>query len=331
MKTETYWPQAKLYFYATCALFPERLIGNLSAQELTEYVPYYFTVDEQTNELEQLKQEGLMDFTVSLTDDDSVEYSITHLNSSKFLSVLKEYLARYRNDELIGSARFKSGAFSANNDQLMKYMDSTTREEPIVNPTNIWSNWTSFGSERFPFWEAVLSYQLVDAKGEILDLGSSTDRSSSYSKEAWPFVRIKRFDKEQQRPSKVAKSAESVTGEWAELKIDGNTVHIRLDSGKRYKLKKFRTDSAPLNFINYALGRPNSDIRRAVIQTAVEGCAQKDDMTELVRQCGFTGKLLPLKEAFFNGTTKERVRVVGKALLTNDQVDLINSNLTKSD
>jgi len=332
MKPETYWPQAKLYFYATCALFPERLVsGFLSAQQLTEYVPYYFSVDEQINELELLKREGLLDFTVSHTDDNSAEYSVTRIDSSKFLSVLKKYLECYRNDELIGSAGFRPDSFAANNAQLVKYMDSTTRKEPIVNPANIWSGWTSFGSERFPFWETVLTYQLIDGRGEILDLGRSIDDSNSYSKEAWPFARIERFEKEQQHSFKVAKTAESVSREWAELKIDGNTVHIRLDSGRRYKLKRFRTDSAPLNFINYVLARPNKDIKRAVIQTAVEGCARKDDMTELVRQCGFTGGLLPLKEVFFNGTTEEKVRIADKALLTRNQIDLINSNLIKSD
>lgn len=332
MQPETYWPQAKLYFYATCALFSERLMSrSLSSQQLIEYIPYYFNVDEQINELEQLKQEGLLDFTVSRTNDTGAEYSITRVNSNKFLSVLKKYLESYRNNELMGGAGFKPDTFAANNDQLMKYVGSTTRKEPIVNPANIWSDWTSFSSERFPFWEAVLSYQLIDAKGEILTLGHSVDNGSPYSKETRPFVRIKRLDEEQQHPSTMTKPAESISGEWAELKIDGNTVHIRLDSGRRYRLKKFRTDSAPLNFINYVLVRPNTDIRRTVIQTAVEGCARKDNMTELVRQCGFTGKLLPLKEVFFSGTNEERVRVAGKALLTNNQIDLIDSNLTKSD
>ena len=96
-------------------------------------------------------------------------------------------------------------------------------------------------------------------------------------------------------------------------------------------MKKFRTDSAPYNFINYTLAHPDTDINRAVIQTEVEGCAQKQDMTELVRHCGFTAELLALKEVFFAGTTEKKVHFMSRALLSTEQVALVKSNLTKSD
>lgn len=84
----------------------------------------------------------------------------------------------------------------------------------------------------------------------------------------------------------------------------GNDVYLQFSDNTKALVKRLRTDQAPANFMRYIMLHPNTLINKAIIQTEVEMCSQKDDMTELVRQCGF-GK--DLKPYFFSGTTKEKV------------------------
>jgi len=60
---------------------------------------------------------------------------------------------------------------------------------------NIWDNWTSSNSHLFPFWEVVLAFQLIEAKGEITALGYSDSNSNTYEEKARPFVNIKASNK----------------------------------------------------------------------------------------------------------------------------------------
>lgn len=97
---------------------------------------------------------------------------------------------------------------------------------------------------------------------------------------------------------------ESVQTHKAKISLMGNEIILTLEDGRKSVIKKLRTDQAPLFFIRYLLLNPNQFINKTVIQTSVEMCAQKDDMTELVRQCGFDKNLKP---CFFSGTTKHKV------------------------
>ena len=91
----------------------------------------------------------------------------------------------------------------------------------------------------------------------------------------------------------------------------------------KYLIKKLRRDSAAYNFMNYMLGHQNQDIPRGDIQTKVDGCAAKKDITELARLCGFTKDLLSLKAAYFGGTTKLRAHFKADARLSTQQVDVL--------
>jgi len=84
----------------------------------------------------------------------------------------------------------------------------------------------------------------------------------------------------------------------------GNNIYLHFSDNSKALVKRLRTDQAPANFMKYIMLHPNILINKTIIQTEVEMCSQKDDMTELVRQCGF-GKYL--KPYFFSGTTKDRV------------------------
>lgn len=113
---------------------------------------------------------------------------------------------------------------------------------------------------------------------------------------------------------------ESTQTQKARINLVGNEIVLTLDDNRNLVIKKLRTDQAPLFFIRYLLLNPNQLITRTVIQTSVEMCAQKDDMTELVRQCGFNKSL---KKYFFNGTSKTKVMLTTETKIPNEIVDKI--------
>src|SRR5690606_32099133 len=96
-------------------------------------------VDNQIEVLNELKKLNLLDFNVTRIDDDNAVYTITQIDSAAFKLQLTDYLGKYRNDELIGETEY---TYAKNLDNLEKYLSFSTREEPEVNPMNIWSNWT---------------------------------------------------------------------------------------------------------------------------------------------------------------------------------------------
>jgi hypothetical protein len=89
------------------------------------------------------------------------------------------------------------------------------------------------------------------------------------------------------------------------LRLIGNDVVMEFTGNEYTIIKTLRTDQAPFYFLKYLMLHPDQVIPRGVIQSEVEQCKTKNDMTELVRQCGF-GK--ELKNYFFKGTTKDKVR-----------------------
>ncbi len=109
----------------------------------------------------------------------------------------------------------------------------------------------------------------------------------------------------------------------AEVKVIRKNVVIVLSKGEKYLVKSLKNDAAPHAFMKYIIKNSDNTIPRGVIQTEVEGCARKKDMTELVRQCGFTGELLPLKEIFFAGTTTSKVRIADSVKLDESQLELL--------
>jgi hypothetical protein len=69
-------------------------------------------------------------------------------------------------------------------------------------------------------------------------------------------------------------------------------------------LKKLRTDGTLYNFMNYLLSHANTSVTLPEVNEYVDGCAKKNDLTELVRNCGFDKTL---KNYFFPVCTDKRV------------------------
>jgi hypothetical protein len=96
----------------------------------------------------------------------------------------------------------------------------------------------------------------------------------------------------------------------ASVMMQGNDIYLQFSDGTKALVKRLRTDQAPAFFMKYMLVHPNTTINKTVIQTDVEMCSQKQDMTELVRQCGFDRDLKPY---FFSGTTRNKVHFTPKS------------------
>lgn len=339
-----YWHQQEVFLMGILSLFPEKLT---KAPITLDKEGYYFnckTEDELVRQLHMLKKAGYIEFNeipllVAYSgkepdpDDESNfraprGFLITAVNTNKVTEDLTKYLDNWHNDRLLTSTAHKPDDYSHQHERFLSALKRIykTQSMPRITGLDVYGDPTSsFYDYQPPFWEVVLAPYFVDEQYEIRQMDYDLINRGQ------PFIDIKITDKDLKNSLEKMQPVKLTPVEWAELKLEENIAHIRLDSGRRYRLKKFRIDGAPFNFIKYVLARPDTYITRAVIQADVEDCKQKENMTELVRQCGFTKSLLPLKEAFFAGTNEKKVRFTSRVPLTIEQVDLINTNLTKSD
>lgn len=340
-----YWPQQEVFLMGTLSLFPERLTKGAVT---LAYEWYFFnskTDNELVQQLNKYKKAGYIEFKeVPLLvvyadrdpdpDDESNfrdyprGFMITSVDKQRVTDDLTQYLENWCGDKLLTDTVHKPDDYRYQHEKLLSALKKIYKVQsmPRIKGSDVYGDPKSnFYSHQPPFWEAVLAPHFVNKQYAIRQMDYDLVNGGQ------PFIDIEITDKDLRYSLEKTRPIKPAIIEYAELKIERNTVHIRLESGRRYRLKKLRTDNAPLNFINYMSAHPDTDIKRGVIQTTVDGCAQKTDMTELVRQCGFTSALLPLKEAFFAGTTEQKVHLKSRVQLTNTQIHLIETNLTKSD
>ena len=78
MEPELYWPEHRVYFVATLALFPEKLLGH-EVNPLF-YTPYFIGTDMRfiNLELNEYRKLGLIDY-----ESTGALYKITSVNSKK--------------------------------------------------------------------------------------------------------------------------------------------------------------------------------------------------------------------------------------------------------
>lgn len=109
----------------------------------------------------------------------------------------------------------------------------------------------------------------------------------------------------------------SVDSKVTVLTLNGPTIVAILPDGAKVEIKKLRTDSGTYNFMKYMFMNQGKYVPISVIQTEVDGCQSRKDLTELVRNCGFSREL---KGHFFNGTTKYKVHFNSRASIPRDIV-----------
>lgn len=109
----------------------------------------------------------------------------------------------------------------------------------------------------------------------------------------------------------------------ADIKLVDATVSLWLQGVEQLTLRQLRVDGAEYNFINFVLARPNTNISRGDVQTLIEGCATKDDLTEIVRYCGFNKSL---KKLFFPTCSQLRVMFRPSVQISRSQAEELVAN-----
>jgi len=196
MKIENYWTQQQVYFYATCALFPENISNKiLTYKDMDDYIPHYFDSNEQLDVLKELESENMLNVETQLDAEGENKYTITNINQEMFHTLLVEYLKKYRNSELVADKWTNPESFIDSEKKLLDYLMYTDRLQPIVNISNLWSNWNGLKTEQSPFWETVLSSSLLSETTRILKVGLYNAEPHSKNGTQLPYVEFSLTDK----------------------------------------------------------------------------------------------------------------------------------------
>jgi hypothetical protein len=267
---------------------------------------------------------------------DYLRFKLTDVNKQKFHDELTAYLAKYQQGELTTGGDTDPESFE---NQIVKLRAAVAKDtehgnKPIIKQTDIWQTLT--GHETF--WELILTCQLLTKEIEIANMGyndtparvleagiSSVARAGTV-----PFAKIivtaDKFKQPAVLPDTPISTQPHVAPTSHSARIvmsDTGLIEIKLDDDTKYRVKKVRLEAAPYNFLRYLLDKPNTTIEITEIHDMIKGCKSKKDMTEVVRQCGFDETL---KAGFFNGTTKDKVRLTQDIILSSPQLASLKNN-----
>ncbi len=273
--------------------------------------------------------------------DKYLRFRLADVNRQKFTGELITYLKKYQQGDLTTDTDIDPTNY---NGRQHKLFSAAARDyakhgySPIIKASDIQPD----EPEPDAFWELILTHQLVDNNIELVTMGYN-DRAESvapglsfHHQGAIAFAKFRITSTHfQQIVSPLPKSLKPAHNSGvvniqpaktiearATLKFDGNAIVIVLDSGEKIPLKTYRSGGALHEFMKHVINRPDKEIPRAVIQTEVEGCVTKQDMTELVRDCGFN-RMLKIK--FFPGTTANKVHFKSEALFSDTELQALKN------
>ncbi len=339
MASKQYWSQHKIFFIATLVLFPDKLTERpLDPWFSSPFFNFAYSnnFDEGLN-----KDDPTLELATVILDDYKRDgyikykkvnglYEIIGMDIKKAERDLVQYLQQWQHDELLAISAGKPPDPERQKELLLaaivrdysnhKNRQRITLEDVFGKP----------GSHAYKptFWELVLSYQLLDKKIEITYMDYGKREDWLYNDDYQPTVELKIVD--QDLASSIKR--QSASAQFTPPDNEPQSVSIAMTTegavyaniaNNKHLIKKLRRDSAPYNFMNYMLGHQNQDTARGVVQSEVDGCAAKNDMTELAKACGFTKELQPLKAKYFGGTTKTKVHFTATAELARDQIELL--------
>jgi hypothetical protein len=320
MQTETYWSQEKVYFVATCSLFPGRINGRpLSIEEMDNFVKHFWTAGEQLEILQTYEAQNMLNIDVELKDGEIESFTINDIDSTKFRDQLTEYLTKFRNNELIAEMGQKPDDFTDLEIKLHNYLRHTDRVQPVLNPYNIWSEWTDGQLSRFPFWEIIFASDLISGDTALLDFGLSLANTSTGGGLLLPYANLEiinpniknTYESPVVTDNTVLHKAQIIlkTIDWKE-----RSVIIRLDNEDEYLLKEsLRTDQAPHELLSYLLEHPGKDIDLDFAQRRFSSITSTSNLSEIIRQCGFRREFKPL---FFDKSRKHNVQLKSNPVVT---------------
>lgn len=242
---------------------------------------------------------------------------------------LLNYLKKFRQDELTTGTNDRPANFDAQRNELVNVM----REKFPAQGLRQLIRGSGMDVDVPNFWELVFTMHYLTHEIEVTDNigfskhqiapGLSTSRKIPHAEFKIIGEKLGRLVETRSTPASFIDTANQSAHKVVLAMSKNGSIYAELADGEKRLIKVVRTDSATYNFMNYMLGHQNSDIGRGDISAKVDGCKTKQDMTELVRACGFTNELQPLKAAFFGGTTKGKAYFKASADLEPSQVLLL--------
>jgi len=236
---------------------------------------------------------------------------------------LLAYLEKFQNDELTTGTVDRPARFVVQRERLVAAM---RKKRPEYGLRQIVRG-SKMDVDVQNFWELVFAMHFITREIEIIAnigfdklqiaAGLSTTRKIPHAE----FKIVgEQLQQEVERPASLGvddtnQKVSIVTG-------DKGDVYARLADGTKYWISTLRVDNDPYHFLDYLLKHPDTSLTGTIIRTEIKIDA-KYGMTELVRQCGFTKELLPLKPIYFPETTKTKVRFRQSAELTSSQIALL--------
>lgn len=228
MEMETqYWPQHKVFFLATLALFPEKLKDT--PVTLLFYRPYFARDDVTVIEL--TLQEYAKDGYIKYEKLGAGDFRITKIDTQKAADNLIDYIEKWLSDKLVLLAAKKPKDVERQQKLLHAALARVYRVNPKgqlrITLEDVYGepNNDIFGT---PFWELVLSLQLSERPGAVITrIGYDRSMDGLYADDAQPYADIKITSPELLRSIELAaKSSEPISDEEPqELHYNGLSAH----------------------------------------------------------------------------------------------------------
>lgn len=341
--TKQYWPQHRVFFMGTLALFPEKLNEHEVNQWF--YRPYFIAEDSDfiELELEEYRKAGYIRYEKA-----GALYKITGVNSSKAADDLTKYLHRWHHNELLSLPASKppdaAHQRSLLSDALVRaYV--INRNEPRITLKDIYGE-PSDRTYEPTFWELVLSWQLLDKQVEITYMDYARRVDGLYDDDAQPLIDFTIADKNlasevEQRVTQGAKSAAPTTlsdivptpsggtptKRAGRVVKDGRLVLVAITGDNTYTIARLEEGGTYDKFMDYVLDKNNIDIDINLEDIKAEkGLQAAKNLSLLARYSGF---VKPFKQAFFTTSKKEKIRFKRVASLNDEQIEAIKKQAEK--
>jgi len=180
-----YWPQEKVFLMGIMSLFPEKLLKKPITLDSHWYYFGSKNEDDMVQKLFANKRAGYIDFVeipilVTYIDKDPdtedgertspLGFMITSINTQKVTDDLTEYLEKWRNDELTTNTAHKPDDHKIQYAKLFLALSRTYGRQtmPHIDIEDVYGNKANnFYNYIPPFWEVVLSPQLINGQYNI--------------------------------------------------------------------------------------------------------------------------------------------------------------------
>lgn len=325
MNMDMYWPQQKVFFLATLALFPDKIVGKIVEpifwwpyfEPITRAIGHDYDEDDYKHFSAMLfyyQRDGYLAY--EQTPDKLFE--IKSVDSKKAKNDLIAYLKEWQDGQLITNSATKPPDVLYQQELFigaLRLVNNKHQSDPRIKLSDIYGELSKLDYEA-PFWELVLSYQLINHEVLIKEIGYERNSGGWYNKNSQPYADVEVISEELTQSVESYRQKESTTSKTAKIGMSGNTLYIELDGIERV-MKEMRTDSDPGKFISHLINHTNTPTTR---KNGLSDLSNKTSFSELARGLGFDEDM---KKRFFLTINKTTVNFTKEAIVSQELADSI--------